>query len=64
MPSRELLGRIVEEYDLDSEEVLKLFTQGTPDEFGDYLKEHVFKVDSDGVGSETGAVHDDSNAAA
>lgn len=64
MPSRELLGRIVEEYDLNPKEVLDLFTTGAPSEFGDYLKEHVFKVDSDEVGSETGALHVNSGAAA
>lgn len=64
MPSRELLGRIVEEYDLDSDEVLKLFTTGTPDEFGRYLKKNVFMTDSDEVDSETGAVHGNSSAAA
>jgi transcriptional regulator with XRE-family HTH domain len=43
MPSRELLGRIVEAYDLDRERTLNLFTAGTPDDFGKYLREEVFK---------------------
>lgn len=56
MPSRDLLGKIVDEYHLDKEEVLTLFTQGTPDEFGAYLREHVFKTDTGAGGgsAETG----------
>lgn len=46
MPSSETLGRIVEEYDLNKEEVLDLFTLGDRRKFGEYLREHVFKVDS------------------
>ena len=47
MPSRETLGRIVVEYDLNKEEVLDLFTRGDRIEFGRYLREHVFKTDDD-----------------
>ncbi len=46
MPGRELLGRIVEEYDLDAKEALRIFTHGTPDEFGEYLKRNVFEAES------------------
>lgn len=45
MPSSETLGRIVEEYDLDKEEVLDLYTKGDRRAFGAYLRLHVFKVD-------------------
>lgn len=45
MPSKETLGRIVEEYNLDKEEVLDLFTEGNREEFGAYLRKHVFKTD-------------------
>ncbi len=50
MPSRATLGRIVEVYDLDKEEVLDLFTQGDRQKFGKYLREHVFGA-SDESGS-------------
>lgn len=59
MPGRQLLGRIVEEYHLDPKESLRLFTEGTPTEFGAYLREEVFKgaedeaVDSDQTGVST-----------
>ena len=43
MPGRQLLGRIVDEYQLDPKESLRIFTEGTPDEFGQFLKENVFK---------------------
>lgn len=46
MPSSETLGRIVEEYGLNKEEVLDLYTKGDRRKFGEYLREHVFKVDS------------------
>src|SRR5690606_41550728 len=58
MPGRELLGRIVEEYSLDPEEALNLFTSGTPQQFGEYLREDVFEVESVQAGSaETGATN-------
>ena len=56
MPSRELLGRIVGRYHLDEKEVLNLFTTGTSKEFGEYLREHVFKTadESEAAPQETG----------
>lgn len=56
MPSKTLLGRIVEAYDLDKTEAFDLFTTGTPVEFGDYLREKVFEraVDSESKPQETG----------
>lgn len=47
MPSKETLGRIVDEYNLDKEEVLDLFTEGNRTKFGAYLREHVFKSEDD-----------------
>ena len=47
MPSKETLGKIVEEYDLDKKEVLDLFTSGSREKFGAYLREHVFKSDDE-----------------
>jgi transcriptional regulator with XRE-family HTH domain len=63
MPGRQLLGRIVDEYHLDPEESLKLFTEGTPNEFGAYLRENVFKgSDEDEAASrETGAITHDTD---
>lgn len=64
MPSRETLGKIVEEYDLDKEEVLDLFTQGDRRKFGEYLQRHVFKT-SDESGSaptETGTGEHDASS--
>lgn len=55
MPSKETLGRIVDEYDLDKETVLDLFTEGDRVKFGAYLREHVFKTeDIEAVPVETG----------
>lgn len=48
MPGRELLGRIVEEFDLDPQETLMLFTREDPEEFGEYLRAKVFKSDEYG----------------
>lgn len=43
MPGRELLGRIVDEYDLDRVEAFRIFTSGTADEFGAFLRQEVFE---------------------
>ncbi len=63
MPSRELLGRIVEAYDLDRDRTLTIFTSGTPDEFGAYLRETIFKGDLSSVqlAGETGNDRHDTN---
>lgn len=47
MPGRTLLGRIVEEYHLNESEAFRLFTKGDPDQFGQYLREHVFEPPED-----------------
>lgn len=55
MPSGETLGRIVDEYGLNKQEVLDLFTEGDRRKFGAYLREHVFKTDEiEAVPVETG----------
>lgn len=52
MPGRELLGRIVEEFDLDKEKALDIYTQEDgPAEFGRFLRAQVFKSDDDEVES-------------
>lgn len=56
MPGRKLLGRIVDEYHLDPKESLRIFTEGSPDEFGRYLREQVFEPEeAEGAAQETGA---------
>lgn len=47
MPSRELLGRIVEAYSLDKRKTLDLYTAGDSQEFGEYLRDQVFKGESE-----------------
>ncbi|AZS06672.1 hypothetical protein HOU95_gp032 [Streptomyces phage Hiyaa] len=47
MPSKELLGRIVEAYGLDKESAFDVFTQGDPTQFGRYLREEVFKSEAE-----------------
>lgn len=45
LPGRELLGRIIEEYNLDPVETTKLFVSKEPDariNFGAYLRKHIF----------------------
>lgn len=59
MPSRELLGRIVEAYDLDKRETLDLYTAGDSIAFGEFLCDRVFKVKPESmsaVSSETGNI--------
>lgn len=44
MPGRELLGRIVEEFDLDKVEAFKIYTGKDPAEFGEFLRNKVFEA--------------------
>jgi transcriptional regulator with XRE-family HTH domain len=44
MPGRELLGRIVEEFELDKAEAFKIYTAKDPAEFGEFLRTQVFEV--------------------
>lgn len=64
MPSKKLLGHIVEEYGLNKEEAFDLFTSGTASEFGAYLREQIFKTsDEDGSApQETGNKTHDTDA--
>lgn len=63
MPSRELLGRIVEAYGLDKVRTLDLFTAGDASEFGVYLRDEVFKgqAESGSASQETGTITHDAN---
>lgn len=59
MPSRELLGRIVEAYGLDRARTLDLYTSGDAEAFGAYLRVEVFlrergPEEAVGVTAETG----------
>lgn len=60
MPSRELLGRIVEAYGLDKEAAFDRFTSGDSVKFGAFLRDQVFSGDESrsDVSSETGNQHD------
>lgn len=64
MPSKELLGRIVEEYGLDKEKAFDVFTQGNPSRFGKYLRDQVFErqSESEPVPTETGNKAHDTSA--
>lgn len=61
MPGRELLGRIVQEFDLDEVEAFKIYTRENPAEFGEFLREQIFDASSsteDVSDTETGDVSD------
>lgn len=49
MPSRELLGRIVEAYGLDKEVAFDMFTAGDSAKFGEFLRKQVFGSDLSAV---------------
>lgn len=53
MPGRELLGRIVEEFDLDPQETLRIFTREDPEEFGEYLRANVFTTSEEDEGGDS-----------
>lgn len=53
MPGRELLGRIVEEFDLDPQETLRIFTREDPEEFGEYLRSNVFTTSEEDEGGDS-----------
>ena len=60
MPGRELLGRIVEEFDLDREAAFDIYTQEDAAKFGKFLRDEVFEGSGSvevGSDSETGTVH-------
>ncbi len=44
LPGRELLGRIIDAYDLDVQEAMRIYTSGgdARQKFGQYLCDHVF----------------------
>lgn len=44
LPGRELLGRIIDAYDLDPQEAMRIFTSSgdARQRFGEYLREKVF----------------------
>jgi transcriptional regulator with XRE-family HTH domain len=64
MPGRRLLRRIVEGYGLDREEAFRIFTEGTPEQFGEYLRDRIFEAATDST-DETGEdAHDVSHRAA
>lgn len=59
MPSRELLGRIVEAYGLDKEAAFDRFTAGDSAKFGEFLRKNVFGGEPESmsaVSSETGNI--------
>lgn len=64
MPSRELLGRIVEAFDLDKEKTFDLFTSGDASQFGAHLRATVFAVESESgsASQETGNKTHDADA--
>jgi transcriptional regulator with XRE-family HTH domain len=66
MPGRELLGRIVQEFDLDEAEAFKVYTRENPAEFGEFLREYVFEASSSTEEStnETGETPDAGSSAA
>jgi transcriptional regulator with XRE-family HTH domain len=43
LPGRGLFGRIVAAYGLDPQEALEIYSSGTADEFGQFLRQHIFK---------------------
>lgn len=45
MPSRALLGRIIKAYGLDPLTTLRVYTAGTPAEFGEHLRVSIFEGD-------------------
>lgn len=58
MPGRNLLGRIVRVYFANDpearDEAYRIFTEGTSEEFGEFLREHIFDVAEENT---TEAIH-------
>ena len=59
MPGRELLGRIVEEFDLDPKAAFDIYTQEDSAKFGQFLRDNVFEGTEtvEVEPEETGTVH-------
>lgn len=66
MPSRQLLGRIIDGYFSDDAEArakaFRIFTEDNSAEFGAFLREHIFEPDEDADNEEMHA-HTGSSAA-
>jgi transcriptional regulator with XRE-family HTH domain len=47
MPGRQLFGRIVQRYGLDPIEALRVYTGGSAEQFGAYLREEIFDFEGE-----------------
>lgn len=52
MPGRELLGRIVEEFDLDPTKAFEIYTGEDAEKFGRFLREEIFGLSEDDVNAD------------